>query len=270
MTFASILAAPVLCNGPNAEVSKELREGGGQVMCVEAAGVGKNPSVAVTEKRLLEADAGVFDTGDDAVGVNADKGDDGRAPASDFGLEAQAAGAKFVVGEFIRAGGGALDDVGDAEIEVKKKGFFKGGEEARGESAAVKGGPEAIARAAEVVADGGGVEAGVDAHEEDNEVFGREIRDALVACGKDLGFAGFPGSDQCLMHRAASSKAICGHQKTVPTQFQEENPICLLRQKLPSGGDETGRFSAVLCTDSQVHPATWTTNVIAGSRWKKC
>jgi hypothetical protein len=37
----------------------------------------------------------------------------------------------------------------------------------------VKGGPEAIARAAEVVADGGGVEAGVDAHEEDDEVFGR-------------------------------------------------------------------------------------------------
>jgi hypothetical protein len=44
---------------------------------------------------------------DDAVGVNADKGNDGRAPACDFGLEALAAGAKFVVGEFIRAGGGA-------------------------------------------------------------------------------------------------------------------------------------------------------------------
>jgi hypothetical protein len=69
---------------------------------VEGTGVGKNPSVAVAEKGLLEADAGVFDTGDDAVGVNADKGHDGRAPASDFGLEAPAAGAKFVVGEFIR------------------------------------------------------------------------------------------------------------------------------------------------------------------------
>jgi hypothetical protein len=185
----------VLCNGPNAELSEELREGGGQVVGVEATGVGKNPSVAVAEKGLLEADTGVFDTGDDAVGVNADKGDDGRAPASDFGLEAPAAGAKFVVGEFIRAGGGALDDVGDAELEVKKKGFFKRGEEARGESPAVKGRPEAIARAAEMAADGGGVEAGVDAHEEDDEVFGREIRDELVARGEDLGFTGFPGSD---------------------------------------------------------------------------
>ena len=141
----------MLCNGPNAEVSEELREGGGQVVSVEATGIGKNPSVAVAEKGLLEADAGVFDTGDDAVGMNADKGDDGRAPASDFGLEASAAGAKFVLGKFIRAGGGALDDVGDAELEVKKKGFFKGGEEARGESPAVKGGPEAIARAAEML-----------------------------------------------------------------------------------------------------------------------
>ena len=177
-------------------------------MGVEAAGVGKNPGVAVAEKGVLKADAGVFEAGDDAVGVNADKGDDGRAPASDFGLEAPATGAKFVVGEFIRAGGGTLDNVGDAELEVKKKGGFKGGEEARGESAAVKGGPEAIARAAEMVADGGGVEAGVDAHEQHDKVFGREIRDELVARGEDLGFAGLPGSDQCPMHRAASSKGI--------------------------------------------------------------
>ena len=104
----------MLCNGPNAEVSEELREGGGQVVAVEAAGVGKNPGVAVAEKALLKADAGVFEAGDDAVGVNADKGGDGRAPASDFGLEAPATGAKFVVGEFIRAGGGTLDDVCDA------------------------------------------------------------------------------------------------------------------------------------------------------------
>ena len=62
-------------------------------MGVEATGVGKNPSVAAAEKGLLQADAGVFDTGDDAGRVNADKGDDGRAPASDFGLEAPAAGA---------------------------------------------------------------------------------------------------------------------------------------------------------------------------------
>src|ERR1700722_3699557 len=208
MTFASILTASVLCNGPKAEVSEELREGGGQVVGVEATGVGKNPSVAAAKEGLLEADAGGFVARDDAVGVNADEGDDGRAPASDFGLESPAAGAKFVVGEFIRAGGGAIDDVGDAELEVEKKGFFKGGEEARSESAAVKGGPEAIARAAEVAANGGSVEAGVDAPEEEGEVLGRDIRDDFVARGEDLDFAGFPGSNQCPMHRAVSSKRV--------------------------------------------------------------
>jgi len=72
----------------------------------------------------------------------------------------------------------------------------------------VEGGPEAIARAAEVAADGGGVEAGVDAREEDDEVFSHEIRDRLVARGEELRFTWFPGSDQCPMHRGASSKGI--------------------------------------------------------------
>jgi len=69
----------------------------------------------------LKPDAGVFDTRDDAVGVNANKGDDGRAPASDFDLEALTAGAKLVVGEFVRTGGGAIDDIGDAKLEVEKR-----------------------------------------------------------------------------------------------------------------------------------------------------
>ena len=111
----------MLCKGPNAEVSEEFREGGGQVVGVEAAGVGKNPSVAVAEKEFLEADAGVFDTGDDAVGVNADKGDDGWAPAIHFDQEALSAGAELFVGELIGAGGGAFDDIGDAELEFEKE-----------------------------------------------------------------------------------------------------------------------------------------------------
>lgn len=155
----------------------------------------------------LQTDASVFDCRDDAVGTNADKGDNGRAPAPDFGFEAPAARAKFVVGELIRAGGGALDDVGDAELEVKQQGFFKRREHSRGESAAVKGGPKAIARATEVVANGGGVEAGVNAREKNDEVFGREIRDTLVARREQLGLARFPGRDQFPGHRVASYRA---------------------------------------------------------------
>src|SRR5580698_4388210 len=121
--WAIVSAEPVLCNGPEAEVSEELCECGGLVVGVEAAWVGEDPGVAAAEGGFLEANAGVFDAGDDAIGADADEGDDGGAPAFDLGLEAPAAGAKFVVGEFIGAGGGALDDVGDAEIEVEKEGF---------------------------------------------------------------------------------------------------------------------------------------------------
>ncbi len=90
------------------------------VVSVEAAGVGEYPGVAAAERVLLEADAGVFDAGDDAVRTDAYEGDDGRTPAFDFGFEAFAAGAEFVVGQFIGARRGAVDDVGDAEFVVEK------------------------------------------------------------------------------------------------------------------------------------------------------
>ena len=53
-----------------------------------------------------------------------------------------------------------------------------------------------------MAADGGGVEAGVDAGEEDDEVFGDEIRDELVARGEDLGFGGFPRGGQRPIHNS--------------------------------------------------------------------
>ena len=74
----------------------------------------------------------------------------------------------------------------------------------RGEAAVVKCGPEAIAGASEVAADGGCVKAGVDAGEEDDEVFGDEIRDGLAVRGEELCFGGFPGGGQCPIHTAAS------------------------------------------------------------------
>lgn len=205
----------MLGNGPEAEVSEDLCEGGGQVVGVEAAGVGEDPGVAAAEGGLLEADAGVFDAGNDAVGTDADEGDDGGPPAFDFGLEALAAGAKFVVCEFIGAGGSAFDDIGDAEFEVEEEGFFKRGEETRGEAAGVKGRPEAVAGAAEVVADGGGVEPGVDACEEDDEVFCDKIRDDHVVRGEELDFGGFPRGGQRPIHSAGGQNAALrsGHTK---------------------------------------------------------
>ena len=97
-----------------------MRKGGGLVVGVEPAGVGKDPCVAAAERGVLEADLGVLDAGDDAIWPDADERDDGGAPPFDFGFEPLAAGAKFVVGEFIGSCGGAIDNVGDAEFEFEE------------------------------------------------------------------------------------------------------------------------------------------------------
>lgn len=148
----------------------------------------------------MQADTGIFVAGDYAVRTNADEGDDGGAPTFNFGFKALTAGAKFADRKFIGASGGAFDDVSDAKFEVEQEGALKRSEEAWSETAVVESGPEAVARAAEVSADGGCIEAGVDAGEENDEVFGDEIRDALVDRCKELGFRGFPKNRRWLFH----------------------------------------------------------------------
>ena len=70
----------------------------------------------------------------------------------------------------------------------------------------MEGRPEAVAWAAEVAADRGGVEARVDAGEEDDEVFGDEIRDELVVRGEELGFGRFPRGGHCPIHEGESRR----------------------------------------------------------------
>jgi hypothetical protein len=198
----------VLGTGPEAEVSEELCQGGGLVVGVEATGVGQDPGITAAEQVLLQADAGVFDARDDAVRADADEGDDGGAPAFQFALKAPPAGAKLIVGKFIGARGGAFDDIGDPDFEVEKERSFKGREQPRSEPAIVESGPEAVAGPAEVAADCGGVQAGIDTGEKDDEVFGHKIRDELVVRCKDLGLGRFPGGRQCPFHGTASLTSI--------------------------------------------------------------
>jgi hypothetical protein len=184
----------VLGRGPQTEVPEKPGEVGGLVVGVEAAGIGEDPGMAAAEEILLKADAGALDAGDDAVRTDSNERDHGGSPPSDLGFEAPPAGAQFLVGEFVGADGGPFDDVRDAESEVEKERVLERREESRGEAARMKGGPEAIAGAAEVAANRGGVEAGVNAGKENHEVFGDEVRDALASCREELGLRGFPGS----------------------------------------------------------------------------
>ena len=94
-------------------------------MRVEAARIGKDPGVAAAEKFLLKADSRVFVARHDAVRADADEGDHRGSPEFDFRFKAPPAGTKFVVAQFIGAGGRALDNIGDAEVKVQKQGIFK-------------------------------------------------------------------------------------------------------------------------------------------------
>ena len=51
--------------------------------------------------------------------------------------------------------------------------------------------------------DGGGIETGVDAGEEDDEIFRDEILNALIFRGKELFFGRFPRGDRGPFHGAA-------------------------------------------------------------------
>lgn len=156
--------------------------------------------MAATNEFLLKADAGILGAGDNAVGANADKGDNDWAPAFDFTLKALATGAKLVVREFIGARCGTRDDVRDTKSEVEKEVAFKGGKESWRKAAVVEGRPKAVTRPAEVAADGGGVEPGIDTGEEDKEIFGNEIRDSFVVRGKQLVLGRFPRGGQFPFH----------------------------------------------------------------------
>ena len=134
----------------------------------------------------------MFVARDDAVGTDADERDDSWTPAFDLRLESLTAGAKFVVGQFVSAGCRAFDDVCDTELQVQEQGFFKGRENARGEAATVQCWPEAVAGAAEMMAYGGSIEAGIDADEQDHEILRRDIRNGLVVRSEDLGFGRLP------------------------------------------------------------------------------
>lgn len=206
----SLSRSSMLCSGPAVQVSKELRKRGGLVVSVEAAGVGENPSETAAEGLLLQADTGGLVARDNAVGPNANEGDHSRSPTFNLGFKAFSASAKFVGRKFIGARGGAFDHVGDAELEVQQQGILKGIEEARSKTAAVQGGPEAVAWPAKMPANGGGVETGVDAGKENDEVLGDQIRDKLVRRREDLSFCRLPRDRQFpTLHSPSDSRISC-------------------------------------------------------------
>jgi hypothetical protein len=149
--------------------------------------------VTAAEEILLETDASIFDTGDDAIVAEPDESSDGGAPAFDLGSESLTTLTDFVVGKFVSTCGRAPHNIRDTEVEIEKQGTFKRREETRRKSAGVNRGPKAVPRPTEMATNGGGVEARVDANEQNDQVFRDKIGDTLVVCSEELRLRGFPG-----------------------------------------------------------------------------
>lgn len=106
-------------NSPHAKVAKQLCERRGLVVSIETAGVREDPSMAAAKRLLLQPNAGIFHTGDDAVRADPDKGNHRRPPTFDFGRKPPAAGPKLLVRELIGPRRGAGHHVGNAIFEIK-------------------------------------------------------------------------------------------------------------------------------------------------------
>ena len=174
----------------DSQFPKQLRELRGLVVGVQAARVREDPDPGRADRFILQSQFRFRSVERSPVGAHADDGQVARGVALHFAGEDLAAFDELRAGQLVGGGGGAGDDVGDADAEVQELALFGGGEEAGREAGAVEGGPEAVAGAAEVLLDGGGVEAGVDAAEEDAQVRGDDVGQRRVGGRGEVRFRG--------------------------------------------------------------------------------
>ena len=114
------------------------------------------------------------------VRTHAQKRDDARLVTPHLASEPCASGDELRRRQFIGAGRGPADEVGESITEAGKGVFLRRVEKPRRESGAVQRGPEAVAGSGEVIAGRGGVEAGVDAAEEYGKTGRDDIAQSLV------------------------------------------------------------------------------------------
>ena len=136
----------------------------------------------------------------DAEGGHAQDGHERGAISPCGRLERAAAGAQLVVIELGGRGGRASDKVGDAKAGSKQLGTIPRGQHAVREAGGFEGPPEAVARSSEVLAGGAGVEAGVDAAEQDAQARGDQVRDDGVLRRHELLARRPPGSIEVTGH----------------------------------------------------------------------
>ena len=114
----------------------------------------------------------------------------------------------------------------------------------------MESGPEAVSGAAEVTADGGCVQARVDAGEENDGSLGNEIRETLLSEARSWAFEGFQGVGNVPFLFRSQPFLALGMNPGTPVSTTALNLTCILIPSLisrtaSSGRVETSKFSLI-------------------------
>ena len=115
-----------------------------------------------------------------AKGADAEERHRFRPQAAHLGSEAPSTGDELLRRNLVRRGGGAIDEIGDAITGLQEQALLRRVQKARRKAGGVQRRPEAVARAREVMAGGGRVQARVDADEQHPQVGRHHIADAFA------------------------------------------------------------------------------------------
>ncbi len=172
------------------QLREQLRELRWLVVRVQSARVREHPDLRGADRFILQTHRRFRSIECRAIGADADDGEEPRCVAFHFAREDPAAFDELFARQLVGGGGGAGDDVGDADAEVQELALLRGREEARREAGAMERGPEAVAGSSEMLLDGSGVEAGIDAAEEDVEVRRDDVGKGRVRGCSKIGLGG--------------------------------------------------------------------------------
>jgi len=123
------------------------------------------------------------------IGTHAEKSHRTRTVASNLARQARTPGDEFRGLELSGAGRGTPDQVGEPVTQPRKGFLLRRMQQPGREARRVQRGPEAVAGPGEVVARGGGVEAGIDAAEKDRQARRDDVAQLLAAGLLELGRA---------------------------------------------------------------------------------
>jgi hypothetical protein len=169
---------PAFTNFPQG--SKQFDECGELIVRVQAAWIGQDPHLGPFEALRLAANGGFPYAESMAIRTHAEERDDARPIPPDLGGEPPAAADEFMRLELLGRRSGAVHEIADAVARREELALLGGMQLPARKAGSVQDRPEAVAGAREVVAGGGRIEAGIDAHEQDAQAGRDHVPQALV------------------------------------------------------------------------------------------